>query len=303
MIVTTKGECQDNMSDAGWQLFCKHQIELGIGNPASWPDNEEITLDKIQVGQYEYQMSSTPNVGKLWHEGKSFNVIKSLSESDLEGVLFNLMEDIAVVKEMLAEARVQSFAAQTIAVALNDRKNNTCKGSQPEAFIDWAIEPSHKVSIPEDTEISVEHHPETEGGRENGGTNAMLVWSYQLPSGNEVKIYFEEHGAFEVEHIPSAYEEHGQNTIGHDEELRVAMSSAFATQQEANIALLHFYQNHSPIKIKDGLVDVWWTQDGKEEASELYIPWEIRMLGSKHVEGFIDDALAQYDEPGYTKTW
>lgn len=55
MIITTKGVCKDYMSEAGWKIFCEHQIQLGFGNPESWPETEVVALDKVQVAQYEYQ--------------------------------------------------------------------------------------------------------------------------------------------------------------------------------------------------------------------------------------------------------
>lgn len=311
MILTTKSDCQDNMSEAGWALFCQHQIQLGAGDPESWPETEEVTLDKVQVGQYEYQTSSTPDIGQLWHEGKSFGALKNAAERDLDGVLYNLTEDISVLKEMLAEARTQAFMAQTASISMTNtlnqvmRSHTAVQAPTNEALIDWVIDgdQQEKLFTSSIDEVIAEYQPETEGGRENGGTNAMLIWEYPLPSGNELKIYLEEDGAFEVEHVPASHEAHGHNTIAYDENLQTAISDAIAAQHEVNVALMHFYQNCKPVTLKDGLVDVWWTVDGQEETNELYIPWEVRMQGSKTVEDFIDDTLAQYDEPGYTKTW
>jgi len=108
MILTTKGECLQSMSTRGWALFCKHNIENNNGDPATWANDEEVTLNRVEVRQYEYSPSTSSNITGLWHEGKSTEDIEQAALSDSGSVIFNLMEDIFVLKEMLSYNQAQS---------------------------------------------------------------------------------------------------------------------------------------------------------------------------------------------------
>lgn len=295
MILTTKGECLQNMSTRGWKLFCEHSIENKNGDPATWSDEEEITLNRVEVCQYEYSSMSNSNIGGFWHEGKSIEDIEQAALNDSGSVTFNLMEDIFILKEMLSHSQSQSALASILPLSgSNNQYENT---------VDWDAAKSKTLSLSEDFSVDVEYHPESDGGKEQGGTNAMLAWHYKLPSGNAVKIYLEEAGSFEIEHLLDSNERYGGNTIAHEKTLTSAIESSLASQNEYNMAIIHFYQSHCPVSLKDDLVDAWWIDNEKEESNALFIPWEVRTLGSKYVENYIDDLLACHDDYGYTKTW
>lgn len=295
MILTTKAECLQRMSSRGWALFCKHNIEYKNGDPATWPLEEEITLNNIEVRQYEYLIPSDSCIGGFWHEGKSIDDIEKAASNDSGSVSFNLMEDIFVLKEMLAHSQKQAALASIF--PLTDSKKPY------ENVIDWDAAKSKTLSLPDEFSVDVKYLSESDGGKEHGGTNAMLIWHYELPSGNALKIYLEEAGNFEIEHLLNSNERYGSNTVAHKKTLTSAIESSLASQNEYNMAIIHFYQSYRPVSLKDDLVDVWWVENGKEESNALHVPWEIRTLGPKHIENYIDDLLACYDDYGYTTTW
>ncbi len=295
MILTTKGECLQNMSTRGWKLFCEHSIENKNGDPATWSDEEEITLNRVEVRQYEYSLMSNSNIGGFWHEGKSIEDIEQAALNDSGSVTFNLMEDIFVLKEMLSQSQAQSSISSIFPLAGGQDKY--------ENVIDWEAAKSKTIALPSEFSVDVKYHPESDGGKEHGGTNAMLVWHYELPSGNAVKIYLKEAGSFEIEHLLDSNERHGSNTVAHEKSLTSAIQSSLDSQNEYNMAIIHFYQSYRPVSLKDDLVDVWWLDNEKEECSTVFVPWEVKTLGPKYVENYIDDLLAQHDDYGYTKTW
>jgi len=295
MILTTKGECLQSMSTRGWALFCKHNIENNNGDPATWANDEEVTLNRVEVRQYEYSPSTSSNITGLWHEGKSTEDIEQAALSDSGSVIFNLMEDIFVLKEMLSYNQAQSSLSSILPLAVGNE--------QYENVVDWEAAQSKTLALPSEFSVDVKYHPESDGGKGHGGTNAMLVWHYELPSGNAVKIYLEEAGSFEIEHLLDSNERYGTNTVAHEKSLTSAIESSLSSQNEYNMAIIHFYQSHRPVPLKDDVVDVWWVNNGEEETSELFIPWEVRTLGPTYVENYIDDLLAQHDEYGYTKIW
>lgn len=295
MILTTKGGCLQNMSTRGWKLFCEHSIENKNGDPATWSNEEEISLNNVEVRQYEYSLISNSNIGGFWHEGKSIEDIEQAALNDSGSVAFNLMEDIFVLKETLSHSQAQSSRSSIFPLAGGRNKY--------ENVIDWEAAKSKTIALPSEFSRNVKYYPESDGGKEHGGTNAMLVWHYVLPLGNAVKIYLEEAGSCEIEHLLDSNERHGTNTVAHEKSLTSAIESSLALQNEYNLAIIHFYQSYNPVSLKDDVVDVWWIDNDKEENSAVFVPWEVKTLGPKYVENYIDDLLAQHDDYGYTKTW
>lgn len=73
--------------------------------------------------------------------------------------------------------------------------------------------------------------------------------------------------------------------------------------------LKHLQLEYQPIYIKDGLVDVWYTDEEKKEIRDtISVPWADQQCGNIHVIKLINDYLAALEidgktNLGYTNTW
>jgi hypothetical protein len=52
MLCTTVGALRKKVTPEGWELFRKDSLKDGLGDPATWPEDEPVGVDKLGLLRY-----------------------------------------------------------------------------------------------------------------------------------------------------------------------------------------------------------------------------------------------------------